>query len=397
MAKRIVTQTMKNEEGDILMLLNSSESWSPRALELVIADIENDVHSYVVASTNIPETIIQVVNGPYGKYLRTYQDESVENNLDYLDSIPTLPPEYLGNYPHRKRSDWSDGLQGVTHSLDHWFFTQKTKIIKLHFSIDIDTNISNVSQITHMPKELRDLGCNHFGDPDYFIFEHVGYLFVPVEGNQECRSEPRLAVFRDDIELTYIGSSLLSKQNSGNGTSRAGWCAFSPINNFLHSSYNEISAEYPIFRYKVNFQELLQNQQLVLIEQENLILKKNGYPVFVPSYIQGGCFSPNGFLFICNGKAKGLDRNQGGIRVFDQYGEFLYQSSITELPFKYEYHPGFPRFEEPEGLTFWNLDSQNGGLSAPNIEGQLHAILLYNITLQKDKIWFKHYRINSLM
>jgi hypothetical protein len=403
MAKRTVTQTLKNKDGDILSLLNANESWSPRKSELVIQDIENDDHSYVIVSTNIPETAIHVVNGPNGKYLRTDHDHAEENNLDNIDTLCIEPPTFLGNYPSNKKSDWSDDLQGVTHSTDHWFFTQKTKIIKLHISKDVDTNMSGAVLVVHMPQELKDFGCNHFGDPDYIVFEDIGYLFVPLEeegdGNHECSNEPRIAVFRDDAELTYIGFDLLSKQNRDLGTPKAGWCAFSPIDNILHTSHNKISDEFPVFRYKVNFEKLLtQNEEGFLEAQEDLILTKEGDTISIPEYIQGGCFSPSGFLFICNGKAKKHDEHKGGIRAFDQHGEFLYHSSINNKPFKYEYKPGFPRYQEPEGITYWNLDLQDEGVSAPNIEGQLHAILLNNRAGSiKDKIWFKHYRFDSLI
>ncbi|MFZ0453893.1 MAG: DUF3892 domain-containing protein [Ignavibacteriaceae bacterium] len=209
MAKRIVNHTIKNNEGVILFLLNPTEQWSPRAVELVISDIENGIHTYVVDSINIPETSIHVVNGPKGKYLRTDPDLTKINNLDFVGTLSLLPPLYLGNYPNNSDSDWSDNLQGVTHSLDHWFFTQKTRIIKFHVSTDLDTNTNNAIRIAHMPQELKDLGCNHFGDPDYIVIQGTGYLFVPVEeedGNHECNNEPQIAVFRDDTTIDYIGA-----------------------------------------------------------------------------------------------------------------------------------------------------------------------------------------------
>jgi len=163
----------------------------------------------------------------------------------------------------------------------------------------------------------------------------------------------------------------------------------------LHSSHNVISGQFPVFRYRVNFDILEQQQQVVITEEDDLVLKENGDPVFIPPYIQGGCFSPRGFLFINNGRAAGHNENHGGIRIFDQYGEFLFRSSRSEEPFKYEYHAGFPRYQEPEGLTYWDLDSQPSGLSAPHIQGQLHAILL-NGSAGRDHIWFKHYRCDSI-
>jgi hypothetical protein len=402
MAKRTVIQTLKDKDGDIKALLNPEEDWSPRTLDEVIFDIESEAHSYVIVAINQPETAIHVVNGPLRKYLRSDHDDSGGNNLDNLDTLNIEPPTFIGDYPDNKRSNWSDALQGVTHSADHWFFTQKTKIIKIHVSQDVDTDSNNATIVVRMPDELGDLGCDHFGDPDYFVFEDVGYLFIPVEADGEaendCGHEPRIAVFRDDAQLTYLGASVLSKQNSGLGTRRAGWCAISPIDNLLYTSHNMISAENPVFRYRVNFEQLaLDGTVTPLLAQEDLILTHGGDTVSIPKFIQGGCFAPSGFLFICAGRRKDHDEHKGGIRAFDHEGELLYRSSINHRPFKYEYKPGGLTLQEPEGITYWNLDAANGGLSAPHIGGQQHCVLLTWKAGRDDKYGLKHYRLNDLI
>lgn len=398
MAKRIVLKTLKDESDDITHVLNKYESWSPRTVESVISDIESNVHSYVVIQGD-DEIPIHVVQGKFKQYIRTNRDEKITNNLDELADVFKIPPYYLGNYPKNKKSDWSDNLQGVTHNKDHWFFTQKTKILKFHRSTDLDTDMESAVKVVNMDSELSSSGCNHFGDPDYIIYDNVGYLFIPVEQDDgivgDCKNKPRIAVYRDDSELTYIGYSLLPKQNSSNGTNRAGWCAFNPIDNLLYTSYNKISSDFPIFRYKVDFEKLAQNQLVVLSEQEDFFLTKNGEPTSISQYIQGGCFSPEGDLFILNGKVEFLaDESKGGIRAFDLRGEFLYESSLDHYPFKYEYHAGIVKRQEPEGICFWNLEPLHGGLSANKISGQLHAILLNN-QLGNDKIYFKHYSFYS--
>ena len=176
---------------------------------------------------------------------------SLKSALRFIQDFrcPAAPPTFLGDYPKNKNSDWSDGLQGVAHSTDHWFFTQKTKIIKLHISKNMDTNLSGAVLVVHMPQDLKGSGCNHFGDPDYIVFGSVGYLFIPVEeegnGNNECRDKPRIAVFRDDAELTYMGFDLLSKQNRDLGTAKAGWVRLSVS---LTISYT-----LPITKFQMNF------------------------------------------------------------------------------------------------------------------------------------------------
>lgn len=110
-------------------------------------------------------------------------------------------------------------------------------------------------------------------------------------------------------------------------------------------------------------------------------------------YMQGGDFSTDGqYLFLMNGRTgpqhKTHDR---GIWVFrnENYkrGTFVTKSVQHGRNFRYEYKPGL--IQEPEGITYWNIDSKD----PYGLGGQLHAILL-NIRGGKDSIWFKHYRLN---
>lgn len=84
MSTRYVTRTGKNKDGDITSLCNPGESWSPRSKAGAISDIENNVHSYYVPWADGKTTIIRVVNGATGKYLRTDRDNTARNNLDDL-------------------------------------------------------------------------------------------------------------------------------------------------------------------------------------------------------------------------------------------------------------------------------------------------------------------------
>lgn len=83
MARRQVTRTGKDRDGDITSLCKPGEAWSPRSKRDAISDIENGTHSYYVSW---PEktTEIRVVNGATGKYLRTDRDNTSRNNLDDL-------------------------------------------------------------------------------------------------------------------------------------------------------------------------------------------------------------------------------------------------------------------------------------------------------------------------
>jgi hypothetical protein len=47
--------------------------------------------------------------------------------------------------------------------------------------------------------------------------------------------------------------------------------------------------------------------------------------------------------------------------------------------------------EEPEGLTFWDLDADG---RAPGLRGQLHVVLLDNDLVTADDVYVKHYRLS---
>lgn len=84
MADRQVTNTRKDQDGDILALCNPGTYWSPRMKSSAINDIENDIHTYYVRRGNT-RTYIHVVNDRRrGKYLRTNPDSTSRNNLDDL-------------------------------------------------------------------------------------------------------------------------------------------------------------------------------------------------------------------------------------------------------------------------------------------------------------------------
>lgn len=117
-----------------------------------------------------------------------------------------------------------------------------------------------------------------------------------------------------------------------------------------------------------------------------------GREITMKPYMQGGAFSDNGkLLFLVNGKASSsTSPKDAGIWIFDfKTGKKVLKSSGS-MPFKFEYHPGAPNVEEPEGITYWNLSDG----TSPYIKGNLHAILLNN-NIRDDRVWFKHYRIDD--
>lgn len=60
--------------------------------------------------------------------------------------------------------------------------------------------------------------------------------------------------------------------------------------------------------------------------------------------------------------------------------------------FAYEFNHSSTVKEEPEGLTFWDLDADE---RAPGLRGQLHVVLLDNDAITADDVYVKHYRLSS--
>ena len=85
MIKRIVTATAKDKHGDITCLCNITEGWLRVTKEQAIDHIDQRTYKYYARGPlSQKESEIEVVNGPYGRYLRTVRDGISSNNLDKL-------------------------------------------------------------------------------------------------------------------------------------------------------------------------------------------------------------------------------------------------------------------------------------------------------------------------
>ena len=232
-----------------------------------------------------------------------------------------------------------------------------------------------------IPDSLKRVGYNHFGDLD----QYGGFLFIPLEGSQT----PRIAVFRAH-DLSFVGSFLLS------GQKKTGWCALRAESDglYLYTSNDVIDRANPIFRYRVELARLNTTPGTAFRFVNHIVLFQGNTPLDIKPYLQGGEFSPDGsHLFIVNGKDSGFSPRDGGIWVF-RGTPLQYVTKSTEKSnsgsFFFEFHPGWSKYEEPEGITFWDLD----GRQAPGIPGgQLHVILLDNDVTSGDEIYIKHYRL----
>lgn len=283
---------------------------------------------------------------------------------------------YLGEYPANANPGWHEDVQGVTHDTTHWFITQANddnpseqalwKIPVGHDLASVDPNDVGVTRLLISDvQELAQEGYWHFGDLSYCNFDGKGYLVIPVEFG--CHA---IAIFRAD-DLSFVDYFQICAMQAS-----ASWCAVD-LEGYLYSSdYYDVSI---IKKYEANWAEVKTGGSLNLKNVDNItLLDENGSPLTL-QHVQGGVISPSGRL---------LYVVADGIHVFDtQSWRRVRQSTNGKMPFNYEFHPSFPKYEEPEGITIWDLDDGR----APGLGGQLHVFMLDNDWPDDDNVYFKHY------
>lgn len=288
---------------------------------------------------------------------------------------------YLGNYPDERQDAWTEECQGVTHDRDHWFITQKGAVWRVPLGKDLRDHLQpGVDGVLRRPIPVP--GYDHFGDPDL----HDGTLYVPLEGTRRIAvfltvpRVPRIAAFRAS-DLQFLWSAPLPEQQ------KAGWCAIDSKGVLLSSNSTVTprvrKGEGPLFRYRIGGKSFTFLDRLVLRDEQ-------GTPLVLDT-MQGGAFADDHHLYISCGYYKN-PHPSWGIHLFDlRTQRRVVRSTNGSGAFNYEFHPGGSTDEEPEGLTYWDLDGRN----APGIHGQLHAILLDNDS-NGDDVYFKHYRVARL-
>jgi hypothetical protein len=172
-------------------------------------------------------------------------------------------------------------------------------------------------------------------------------------------------------------------------TKKAGWCAIDSTGILLSSNSRvtprDAKGEGPVFRYRIQ-----PKAKSLTFLGRFLLRDEQGTPVVLDT-MQGGTFADDDHLYISCGFDEG-SHPSWGLHLFDlRTQRRIVRSTNGSGSFNYEFHPGGSTDEEPEGLTYWDLDRRN----APGIKGQLHAVLLDN-DANGDDVYFKHYRVQGL-
>lgn len=296
---------------------------------------------------------------------------------------------YLGNYPQSANPGWHENVQGIAHDIDNWFITQQYAFWKIPVTRDLNQSVSpsdpgvvkiDIRNITALNNE----GYNHFGDLEHYEYNGQGYVFIGIEKVEPDGPPPPpgVAVFRAD-NLQYIDHAYVPQ-------SKAGWCALDPQGYLYSSEGSNVSS---INKYAIDWNVLSNNNILVLSNPVQIpLFDENGFPFTFQRLGQGGAISPSGELLYVIGGFLDTVLSTDGIHVFDlTTGRRIQRSTNGYGYFNYEWHPGWDTYEEPEGLTIWDLDTDR---RAPGISGQLHVLMLDNDLISADDVYLKHYTFN---
>ena len=317
---------------------------------------------------------------------------------------------FLGDYPSGSSVlGWSDEAQGLTHDSDNWYVVENVsvpdlfrcngKLWRIPITNDMDSlalcGVDDVS-CTLMSDEICDAGYNHAGDPAYYAYGGQGYVLVPLE---EGDPGPAVAVYKADSSLDLVGWQPLNTAQPWHQTSLS-WLAVDP-DGYLYAGNHDDSF---LQRYHIDGEGLTNGNVNITFVGNVPMLDENGNPLVLAQWQQGGAFAedmglPFPLLYLLNGNQN--TSCDCGIHVFEIRDECVPpapgcpvarrvdKSTNGYGDFNYEYYPEDDS-QEPEGLTFWNLDADG---RAPGISGQLHAILLDNPI--PDGVYVKHYRLET--
>jgi hypothetical protein len=297
---------------------------------------------------------------------------------------------YLGNdRPAEGNPGWHEEAQGLAHDHDNWFIAQKSTIWKIPVTNDLAAPATQGVRGV-LKADIGTIGglagYDHFGDPE--VFEPEGYLFVPVTSDE---GKPKVIAVFSCEPLTYI--TCATTPPGADDTVDGGWCVVDPKRGEL--LIPNTGSPSILNRYQVNYDALTTSGRLELTPNGFIPLLLEDGTACSLQYLQGGCMSPSGeLLYLVAGN---ISVPSEGICVFQMTnspsglitGRRIKRSSQDSGRFIYEFDnsewPG-PR-QEPEGLTFWDLDNHR----APNIRGQLHVMLLDNDVWNPDDVSVKHY------
>ncbi len=288
---------------------------------------------------------------------------------------------FLGNYPSEVVATYTGhDPQGLANDGYHWFVATADCITKIPHWVDLEDDDqveANSTRVCLDDYPQLHGTFDHIGDIDVI----GGWLLIPLsEGDQSA------IAFMTTTTLT-----LVQVAHVGDVQQSAPWVAVHP-SGLVYSAENEGDV---LFAYQLDWTEV----GISDLDHVGTIamLDERGQPLGFGHH-QGGVFSDDGRqLYLSEGMygASCIHQPSGGINVFDVFNPTsgawprVARSNNTPGGFAYEWDGKCLRFEEPEGLDFWDMnDPTIGGHRA---SGELHAMLAVQKPQDDDGIWIKHY------
>lgn len=315
---------------------------------------------------------------------------------------------YLGNNPSEGNPGWHQEVQGLAHDADYWYITQNPAFrispfdnpptlaggprlwrvpVTHDLGADADCGSGSVSCGDLRVTALLGGGYNHYGDPDVYEFGGRGYVLVPIEGGVAG-----VAIFRADATLQFLASAPFP------GQTHSSWVAVDATGRLLSSDFDDVAA---FNRFTLDWAAFqASGEQTFSLQLESVIpvLDEAGAALTLQG-AQGGEYSDDWGRFYFAGTHDGLhvfeERAGAGAECAPAasctVAQRVERSHNGPGGFAFEFNDSSSVSEEPEGLTFWDLDADG---RAPGLRGQLHVVLLDN-DLVEDDAYVKHYRLSG--
>ena len=300
------------------------------------------------------------------------------NNISYSYNYDYIQFEYLKTYPENKSFK---ECNGICHDRDYWYMTQYGCLWKF----PIGTNFSSACKSNTSQKG------RHFGDLDYY----QGYLFIPKSydnGSDICVYDANTLT-----EITYQEFNTID----GKKWDSMGWVAINPRDGKLYTASSGLNDSNPIRVFTIDMNAIRSKSKHFLNYYGTVKLRDENGKVLTRDWMQGGCFDNDNHLYLSNGcptdwqggtKYRNMANEDGGISVYRIENNIAKRicHSNQSSGFRFQFN-GFR--QEPEGLTYWDLDADSRSNS--NVKGQLHAIMIDNEdagSVGTDKLYLKHFR-----
>lgn len=310
---------------------------------------------------------------------------------------------YSHKYPDDATPSWGDddngSSNGIAHDNSNWFISQTTVgdhysrrwiIWRIPVTEPLDQDFWNnpsvsITQMQDVPVLANNFE-DHAGDLVYCNHGNTGYVLVPMTGDLGA-----CIVFFTADNLTYVNYELLPNITS------VGWCAVNSEGTIVYTSDDNASS---IKQYSINW-SIINNTSVhnaLSLSDSHPLKDLNGNSLLLHD-MQGGEFDDHDeFLYISSGLTEfyfwGHCYPEDGLHVFSFINNTWKEVQRSINRDRPPYSPGYFDYtydcsdtDEPEGLTYWDLDS---GI-APYVSGQLHVLLMNHAAIFTERVSLLHY------